>query len=81
MTPTKWWPQGTRQLLLLLKNKTANTQGTTKQKELNGLLVVHAEVRIGLTLYGSSCSTRYELNFFLGGKKKDIRLPFKKKRD
>ena len=29
--------------------------------ELNGL-VVYGDVRIGLTLYSSSCGTRYELN-------------------
>jgi hypothetical protein len=37
--------------------------------ELNGL-VVYGDVRIGLTLYSSSCSTRYELNLLLGRKKK-----------
>jgi hypothetical protein len=52
--------------LLLLKNKTANTQGK------NGL-VVYADVRIGLALYGSSCSTRYdELHLFFGGKQKSV---------
>jgi hypothetical protein len=56
-----------RQLLLLLKNKTANTQ--EKRGELNGL-VVYADVRIGLALYGSSCSTRYEIYLFFGGGKK-----------
>jgi hypothetical protein len=37
--------------------------------ELNGL-VVYGDVRIGLTLYSSSCSARYELNLLLGRKKK-----------
>jgi hypothetical protein len=37
--------------------------------ELNGL-VVNGDVRIGLTLYSSSCSTRYELNLLLGSRKK-----------
>jgi hypothetical protein len=54
--------------LLLLKNKTANTQDKAKRGELNGL-VVYANVRIGLALCGSSCSTRYELNLFFGNKK------------
>jgi hypothetical protein len=41
--------------------------------ELNGL-VVYGDVRIGLTLYSSSCSTRYELNLLLGnGKKTNVR--------
>jgi hypothetical protein len=40
--------------------------------ELNGL-VVHGDVRIGLTLYSSSCSTRYELNLLLGRKKMSVK--------
>jgi hypothetical protein len=44
--------------------------------ELNGLVVyVYVEVRIGLTLYSSSCNTRYELNLLLGRRKK---CPLKK---
>ena len=39
--------------------------------ELNGL-VVYGDVRIGLTLYSSSCSTRYELNLLLGSRKKKM---------
>jgi hypothetical protein len=58
-----------RQHLLLLKNKTANTQET--RGELNGL-VVYGDVRIGLTLYSSSCGTRYELNLLLGRKKMSV---------
>ena len=39
--------------------------------ELNGLVVsIYGDVRIGLTLYSSSCSTRYELNLLLGSRKK-----------
>jgi hypothetical protein len=37
--------------------------------ELDGL-IVYVDVQIGLTLYSSSCSTRYELNLLLGRKKK-----------
>ena len=61
----RWWPQASRQhlLLLLLKNQKQNSEHT--KGELNGL-VVYGDVRIGLTLYSSSCGTRYELNFFLG---------------
>jgi hypothetical protein len=51
----KWWPQ---------KQNSEQTRG-----ELNGL-VVYGDVRIGLTLYSSSCSTRYEFNLLLGRKKK-----------
>jgi hypothetical protein len=46
----------------------------TRQKEvaeLNGL-VVCVNVRIGLTLYGISCSARYELNLFFGGNKRNV---------
>jgi hypothetical protein len=46
------------------KQNSEHTRG-----ELNGL-VVYVDVRIGLTLYSSSCSTRYELNFLLGRRKK-----------
>ena len=46
--------------------------------ELNGL-VVYGDVRIGLTLYSSSCSTRYELNL-LHEEKKNVRWKIKKKR-
>jgi hypothetical protein len=56
-----------RQHLLLLKNKTANTQA--KQGVLNGL-VVYIDVRIGLTLYHFSD----ELNSFFGGNKKKCPL-------
>ena len=41
------------------KQNSEHTRG-----ELNGL-VVYGDVRIGLTLYSSSCSTRYELNLLL----------------
>jgi hypothetical protein len=43
--------------------------GRNGRGELNGL-VVCGDVRIGLTLYSSSCSTRYELNLLLGKRKK-----------
>ena len=33
---------------------------------------IYGDVRIGLTLYSSSCSTRYELNFLLGRKKMSV---------
>jgi hypothetical protein len=46
------------------KQNSEHTRG-----ELNGL-VVYGDVRIGLTLYSSSCSTRYELKFMLGRRKK-----------
>ena len=46
------------------KQNSEHTRG-----ELNGL-VVYGDVRIGLTLYSSSCSTRYELNLLLGSRKK-----------
>jgi hypothetical protein len=61
-----------RQLLLLLKNKTANTQGKKRRPQRAGRheLVVYVNVRIGLTLYGISCSICYELNSFFGGGKK-----------
>ena len=42
--------------------------------ELNGR-VVYGDVRIGLTLYGTSCGTRYyELNLFFGGNKRNVRF-------
>merc|ERR1712127_943987 len=63
----KWWPQASRQHLLLLKNQKQNSEHT--KGELNGL-VVYGDVRIGLTLYSSSCSTRYELYLLLGSRKK-----------
>jgi hypothetical protein len=44
------------------KQNSEHTRG-----ELNGL--VYGDVRIGLTLYSSSCSTRDELNLLLGGEK------------
>jgi hypothetical protein len=46
------------------KQNSEHTRG-----ELNGL-VVYGDVRIGLTLYSSSCSTRYELNLLHEKKKK-----------
>jgi hypothetical protein len=46
------------------KQNSEHTRG-----ELNGL-VVYGDVRIGLTLYSGSCSTRYEFNILLGRKKK-----------
>jgi hypothetical protein len=52
----KWWPQDSS-----VSSKTKQRTHKAKRSELNGL-VVHVDVRIGLTLYGSSCSTRYELN-------------------
>jgi hypothetical protein len=48
-------------------SKTKQRTHKAKKDELNGL-VVYADVRIGLTLYGSSI-TRYELNLFSGGNK------------
>jgi hypothetical protein len=50
-------------------SKTTQRTRKAKRGELNGL-VVHAGVRIGLTLYGSSCRPRCELNLFFGVKKK-----------
>ena len=55
------------------KQNSEHTRG-----ELNGL-VVYGDVRIGLTLYSSSCSTRYELNL-LHEEKKNVRWKIKKKR-
>ena len=55
------------------KQNSEHTRG-----ELNGL-VVYGDVRIGLTLYSSSCSTRYELNLLHEGKK-NVRWKIKKKR-
>jgi hypothetical protein len=46
------------------KQNSEHTRG-----ELNGL-VVYGDVRIGLTLCRSSCSTRYELNLLLGRRRK-----------
>jgi hypothetical protein len=54
------------------KQNSEHTRG-----ELNGL-VVYGDVRIGLALYSSSCSTRYELNL-LHEKEKKIRWEIKKK--
>ena len=54
------------------KQNSEHTRG-----ELNGL-VVYGDVRIGLTLYSSSCSTRYELNL-LHEKKKNVRWKIIKK--
>jgi hypothetical protein len=54
-----------------------NSEHTSKAErgELNGL-VVYADVRIGLTLYGSSCDARYKLDLFFGknknGRKQNI---------
>jgi hypothetical protein len=45
--------------------------------ELNGL-VVYGDVRIGLTVYSSSCITRYELNL-LHEKEKNVRWKIIKK--
>jgi hypothetical protein len=58
-----------RQLLLLLKKQKQNSEHT--RGELNGL-IVYVDVRIGLTLYSSSCSTRYELNLLLARKKMSV---------
>jgi hypothetical protein len=59
------------------KQNSEHTRG-----ELNGL-VVYGDVRIGLTLYSSSCSTRYEFNLLLGKKKmsvgKNKKMPAKTK--
>jgi hypothetical protein len=55
--------------LLLPSSKTKQRTHKAKRGELNGL-VVYVNVRIGLILYGSSCSTRYELNLFSGENKK-----------
>jgi hypothetical protein len=49
------------------KQNSEHTRG-----ELNWL-VVYGDVRIGLTLYSSSCSTRYELNLLLGRRRKNVR--------
>jgi hypothetical protein len=49
------------------KQNSEHTRG-----ELNGL-VVYGDLRIaGLTLYSSSCSTRYELNLLPGRKKMSV---------
>jgi hypothetical protein len=58
-----------RQLLLLLKNKTANTntQGKTMWTQRAGMYSLTHELDLLCTLYGSSCSTGYELNLFSGG--------------
>jgi hypothetical protein len=66
----KWWPQGST--FSSSKQNTKQRTHKAKRGELNGL-VVCADVRIGLTLYSSSCSTRYQLIFFLGGNKKNVR--------
>jgi hypothetical protein len=62
----KWWPQGSS----FSSSKTKQRTHKAKRGELNGL-VVYVDVRIGLALYSSSCSTRYELNLFFGEKRKD----------
>jgi hypothetical protein len=59
----KWWPQGST----FSSSKTKQRTYKAKRGELNGL-VVYADVRIGLSLYSSSCSTRYGLNLLLGKK-------------
>ena len=51
------------------KSKKQNSEHT--KGELNGL-VVYGDVRIGLTLYSSSCNTRYELDLLLGRKKMSV---------
>ena len=55
--------------LLLLKNQKENSEHT--KGELNGL-VVYGDVRIGVTLYSSSCGTRYELNLLHEKKKMSV---------
>jgi hypothetical protein len=55
-------PQGTLRICMPASGE--HTRG-----ELNAL-VIYVDVRIGLTLYSSSCSTRYELNLLLGRKEK-----------
>jgi hypothetical protein len=52
------------------KQNSEHTRG-----ELNGL-VVYGDVRIGLTLYSNSCSTRYELNLL----HKEKKCPLEKKK-
>jgi hypothetical protein len=47
--------------------------------ELNGL-VVYGDVRFGLTLYSSSCSTRYELNLLRKSEEKKCPLEKNKKK-
>ena len=69
----KWWPQGSS----FSSSKTKQRTHKAKRGELNGL-VVYVDVRIGLTLYSSSCSTRYELNL-LHEEKKNIRWKIIKK--
>ena len=68
----KWWPQGST----FSSSKTKQRTHKAKRGELNGL-VVYVDVRIGLTLYSSSCSTRYELNL-LHEEKKNVRWEIKK---
>jgi hypothetical protein len=60
----KLWPQGST----FSSSKTKQRTHKTKRGELNEL-VVYVDVRIGLTLYSSNCSARYELNLFIGGNK------------
>jgi hypothetical protein len=48
------------------KQNSEHTRG-----ELNGL-IIYGDVRIGLTLYSSSCGARYELNLLLGRKKNPL---------
>jgi hypothetical protein len=75
----KWWPQGTAPSPPQKQNSEH-----TRQKEVNstdnGLVAgsICVDVRIGLTLYSSSCSARYELNLFFGGNKKTFaKTPYK----
>jgi hypothetical protein len=69
----RWWPQGST----FSSSKTKQRTHKAKRGELNGL-VVYADVRIQLTLYSSSCSTRYELNLLFGGNKQKCPLGKKK---
>jgi hypothetical protein len=65
----KWWPQGSS----FISSKTKQRTQKAKRGKPNGLVVVVcADVRIGLTLYGSSCSARYEHNLFSEEKKMSV---------
>jgi hypothetical protein len=61
----KWRPQGST----FSSSKTKQRTHKAKRGDINGL-VVYADVRIGLTLYSISCSTRYKLSLYFGGIKK-----------
>jgi hypothetical protein len=62
-------PNGGLKAAPISSSKTTQRTHKAERGELNGL-VVYVDVQSGLTLYGSSCSTRCELNLFFGGNKK-----------